>query len=188
MKTNQHVYRSFLFILIFGVAAFAAKKDKDHNYSILDHVSIDIDGSTLVLTSKYDDDEYVEITRSYELYINGREIDLSRSQRRLVAEYYDQFFDIIDSAREIGKEGARIGVLGAKLGIKAVKGAVRAIFSEYEMEELEEDLEWESEELEELAEELEEKAEEIEEMAEDFEELHYELREEIEELDRLRWF
>jgi hypothetical protein len=188
MKTNHHIYRTFIVIFIFSTVAAYAKKDKDYRYSILDNIDIDIDGTTLVLTNKYDNDDYVEITSSYELYINGREIELSRAQRRLVADYYNQFYDIMDSAREIGKEGARIGMLGAKLGLKAAKGALKAIFTEYEMEELEEELEWKSEELEELAEELEEKAEEIEEMAEKLEDLHYELSEEIDALNRLRWF
>ncbi len=181
---------SILFLLLFGLnmSLLAAKNTHKNHYSILDNISIDIEDGTIILASHKVKGESVEITRSYQLYINGEEIELSRSQRRLVAKYYTQFFDIIDYAKEIGYEGAKVGVVGAKVGVKAAAKAIKAIFNEYELEELEEELDEESERLELLVHELEEKAEELEEMSDDFEELHYELRSEIDELYDLRWF
>lgn len=179
---------TLVLLLTLSVSLFAAKDTHKKRYSLLDNISIDIEDETIILTNRDDDNEYVEITSSYELYVNGLEIDLSRSERRLVAKYYHQFFEIIDYAKEIGHDGAKLGVLGAEIGLKAASKALKAVFSDYEIEDLEEDLEIESEQLEILVEELEERAEELEELADDFEELHYELRNEIDELHNLRWF
>ncbi len=188
MKNSSLHILSALLVIFLSVSLFAAKDTKSSRYSILDNISVEIEDDTIILTNTENPREYVEITRSYRLYIQGEEIDLSRSQRRLVAKYYNHFFDIIDYAKEIGYEGAQLGVLGAKVGINAAAKAVKAIFSDYELDDLEEELDIDSEKLESLVEELEEKAEELEEMANDFEELHFELRNEIEELYQLRWF
>jgi hypothetical protein len=179
---------TFILLLTFSVSLFAAKDTHKKRYSLLDNISIDIEDDTIILTSRKDDNEYVEITSSYELYVNGVKIDLTRSERRLVAKYYNQFFDIIEFAKEIGYDGAKLGVIGAKIGLKAAGKALEAVFSDYDIDDIEEDLEIESEQLESLVEELEERAEELEEQADEFEELHYELRNEIEELHSLRWF
>ena len=179
---------SLVLLFILSISVFAAKDTKTNRYSLLDNISIDIEDGTIVLTSRADHEDYVEITQSYQLYINGYKIDLSRSERKLVAKYYNQFFDIIDFAKDLGHDGARAGVAGAKIGVKTAAEVLKAVFSEYEIDDLEEELEIESEKLESLILELKERTEELEEMADEFEELHYELRREVDELYELRWF
>ncbi len=114
-----------------------------------------------MLTSRAEREDYVEITQSYQLYINGYKIDLSRSERKLVAKYYNQFFDIIDFAKDLGHDGAMLGVAGAKIGVQAAAEVLKAVFSEYEIDDLEEELEIESEKLESLILELKERTEEL---------------------------
>ena len=188
MRNSYLNLLSLILLLVLSFSVFAAKDTKTSRYSLLDNISIDIEDDTIVLTNRVDHEDYVEITQSYQLYINGYEIDLSRSERRLVAKYYNQFFDIIDFAKDLGHDGARIGVVGARFGVKAAAKVLKAVFSEYEIDDLGEELEIESEKLESLIRELEEKAEELEEMADEFEDLHYELRSEVDELYELRWF
>jgi hypothetical protein len=187
MRSISIISLLLLFLFNTNLIHGAKLSHKSHN-SILDNISIDVEDDVIILSSTDDPDEFVEITPSYELYVNGREVDLSRSQKHLIKSYYKRFFEILDFATEIGQEGARIGVLGAEIGIKAAGKAVKAIFSDYEIDEMEEELEEDSEELEELVREIEERAEELEEMADEFEDLHYELRSEIDELNALYWF
>jgi len=154
----------------------------------LDHIDIDIENGTLIITNKNNKNDVVEITEDYDLYVNGKYISTDYRQNVLLKDYYNQFMDIIDYAKELGREGAKVGVEGAKIGLKAAAGILKVIFTKYEAEEFEEYIEEEAEELEDRAEALREKAEEIEEMAEDFEDLHQELKEDIPELRRLDWF
>ena len=188
MKSSLLSVMSLFLLFAITTSTFSAKDTHKKRYSLLDNISIDIEDDTIILTNRDDDHEYVEITGSYELYINGRSTDLSRSERRLVAKYYNQFFEIIDYAKEIGEDGAKLGVMGAKIGIKAASKALEAVFTDYDIDDIDVDLEMESEQLEELVAELEERAEELEELADEFEELHYELRNEVDELHDLRWF
>ena len=181
---------TLLFFVLIPTNGFAHK-----SYSIsigkslcLDNIDIDIKNGTLVLVNKQDEDEIVEITEDYILYVNGKHISTDYRQNMLIKDYYDQFMDIIDCAKEVGWEGARVGLEGAKVGLKATVGLLKVIFTRYKTEDLEEYLEEETEELEEKADELKEKAQEIEEMAEEFKELHHELKENIPELQKLKWF
>ena len=188
MKNIILKFISVIIIILISFPAFAAKDVNTNRYSIMDNISIDVDNDIIILTSKHDHRQYVEITSDYQLFVNGKEVELTRSQRRLVANYYNQFFEIISYAKEIGIEGARVGIAGAKVGVQAAAKAIKAIFADYDEEELDEELEYESEELKLLISELEEKAEELEELADEFEDLHYELRNEIDELYNLKWF
>jgi hypothetical protein len=172
---------------------FAEKPEKKHNHfntkpKCFEQMDVDIDNDIIVLTCKYDDSQWVEITPEYQLYVNGMYIGLTRYERRLIAEYYDSFMDIIDQAKEIGKEGAIIGVKGAKIGVIAAAGALKMILSDYDSDNLEDDLEDQTIILEERAEKLEEMAEDLEESADEFEELHYSLKEKISDLNQLEWF
>jgi len=172
---------------------FAEKSEKkcyhsNHQPNCLNEAYIDIENEIIVLTCKYDDEQWVEITPDYKLYVNGHHIHLNRYQRRLVEDYYDNFMDIIEQAKQIGKEGALIGVKGAKIGIIATAGALKMLVSDYDSDDIEEDLEDEKLELEECAEKLEELAEELEETAEDFEDIHYTMKDEIRDLNKLDWF
>ena len=154
----------------------------------LDDIDFDVDNGTLIIESDIYEDEYVEISEDYELYVNGRLIELNDDQQELVKEYYDLYFELIDYAKKIGLEGAKIGVHGAKLGLLAMAGVCKLMLASYDGDDLERDLEKEARRLERKAEKLEKKAELIEEMAERLEDLHYEMRDEIPVLEDLGWF
>ncbi|MBN1406223.1 MAG: DUF2884 family protein [Calditrichaceae bacterium] len=171
---------------IYGVD-YKKKKDHEHNFSVLDNVEIDIEDDSIILMDKDCRDE-VEITGEYDLYVNGKEIELNNDQRKLVKEYYEMYFEIIDYAKRIGLEGARLGVEGAAIGVKAVAGVFKMLSADYDSEDLEAELEEKAEELEKKAEVLEDRAEDIEAMAEELEDLHFALAEKIEALGDLEMF
>ncbi len=182
-----------IILLIFTLSLFAKEIEKnnkncDHHFTCLENLEIDIDDDILILTCQNDDDLWIEITPDGDLSISDHPVYLDRHQQKLMAEYYDQFMDIIEQAKLIGKEGAKIGVKGAKIGILAAGAVIKMLVTDYDSEDLEEEMEEEAEELEARAEDLEEMAEELEEQAEDFEELHYTVKSEIKELDELDWF
>jgi hypothetical protein len=187
---------AILFLAVFLVVSFAApegwagKKHRCYKKQIsgLDDIDFDVDDGTLIVESDIYEDEYVEITEDYELYVNGRFIELNDYQQELVKEYYDQYFELIDYAKKIGLEGAKIGVHGAKIGLLAMASICKLMLASYDSEDLERDLEKEARRLERKAEKLEKKAEQIEEMAERLEDLHYEMRDEITVLEDLGWF
>ncbi|MEJ2543736.1 MAG: DUF2884 family protein [Calditrichaceae bacterium] len=177
---------SFIATSIYGVD-YKKKKHHDHNFSVLDNVDVDIEGDSIILMDKDSRDE-VEITGEYDLYVNGKEIELNNDQRKLVQEYYELYFEIIDYAKRIGLEGARLGVEGAAIGVKAVAGVFKMLSPDYDSEDFEAEIEIETDELEEKAEMLEDRAEEIEDMADELEDLHYALAENIDALDDLEMF
>jgi hypothetical protein len=182
-----------IILIIFTLSLFAKKIEKnhkncDHHFKCLENLEVDIDDDILILTCQSDDDLWIEISAGGSLYISDHRVYLDRYQQKLVAEYYDQFMDIIDQAKLIGKEGAKIGVKGAKIGILAAGAIIKMFVTDYDSDDLEEKMEEEAEELEDRAEDLEEMVEELEEQAEDFEELHYTMKSEINELNELDWF
>ena len=154
----------------------------------LDNVDISIDDGSVILYPDDDDDEYVEITETHRLYINGHRIRTNTKQEALLAEYHEQVYFIVDEAKEIGWEGAKVGVQGAVIGLKAVVGVFKLISPRYDADDLERDLEREAEKIEVKAERLEEEAEDIEELADELEDMHYNLKRNIPELRRLGWF
>ena len=187
---NKNLLISFLLSISIIISfSHAAETTKHDDYAFLDRIRINIEDDVLILSDRYDDNETVEITPSYQLYVNGEKVDLTRRQRKLIAQYYHKYFELLDYAVEIGREGAKIGKIGAEIGIKAAAGIIKAIFlTEFKLEDLEDDVEWDTDNLEELIEHLEEKAHEIEELAEEFDELHSELRYKIDALNDLGWF
>jgi HAMP domain-containing protein len=180
-------------ILLLVPSLFAAKvekvyKVKDNCCNCLDDVDIDLHNDILTLTCKYDRDQWIEITADREMFISGKKVYLNRHQKRLVGDYYDHFIEILDRAKDIGKEGAKIGIEGAKVGLIAATRAIKMLSDDYDQEDFERDIEEETEELEIRAEKLEEMADELEEVAEEFEEIHYTMKSEIDELNDLDWF
>jgi hypothetical protein len=151
-----------------------------------DDFNIEIDGSSVLIINDYEDDE-IEITDDYELYVNGDLIKLDRDQQKIVEAFHTQVMDIKEFAIEIGKEGAKIGIEGARIGLKAIGGVMKLIFTDYDEDDLDRDLERATEELELKAEALEEQAEEIEDMAEDLEDMFYDMEEEIPAVASLDW-
>ncbi len=158
------------------------------NNSHFDGVNIDLEDGSIIMTHGEYDDEEVEITENYELFINGRRIPLDADQQKLVQEYYDLFMEIVEYAKEIGWEGAKIGVGGAKLGLKAIGGLLKVVFTSYDTEDFERDMEMAAEKLEDRAEVLEKKAAVVEDMAHDLENMTYDLCDEIPQLEELGWF
>jgi hypothetical protein len=169
------------------------RRGSSHHDHFFDHdndVSFDLDDGTLIITYERGrrSRSEVEFTEEYELFIDGDEVELNESQRKLVREFYDQSMDIVDYAKEIGWEGAKIGVEGAKLGARAIGCLFKLLSPGYDSDDMEDEMERAAERIEERAEILEEKAEFIEDMVEDLDDIADEMCDEIPELDDLGWF
>ena len=170
-------------------AGAAIKMEGDCGRSIFrgEDISIEFDDGTIILECG-DEDDVVEITADYELFINGDRVKLDNDQREIVGNYYESLDEIIETAKELSIEGARIGAKGAELGLKAVAGAFKLILEDYDSDDLERDMERQARRIEAQAEKLERKGEKLEDMAELFEKTHKKMRREIDELDDLGWF
>jgi hypothetical protein len=182
-------------MLVFSGVAVAHDRDDDcddHHYShdFLHNCDVDWDEDegVLVISNEDDDDETVEITKKYKLFVNGERIELDRSQKGLVKDYYKHFKKLHEIAEELGAEGARIGAKGGKIAEVALKNLCKLIEGGDDAEEFEEKIERAVEKIEAEAEKLEAKAEILEEIVDDLEELHYDMKESIPELDDLEWF
>jgi methyl-accepting chemotaxis protein len=154
-----------------------------------DDISYEIeDGAVVIEHEGRGGDETVRLTRDGELFIDDERIELDRSQRRLVSEFYEDSETLEAAATAVGMEGARIGVEGVRVAIRALAKVVKLLDDDYDSEDLEREIEAETEGLELKADALEEKAEVIEEMADELEDLADQLRESVPELDDLGWF
>jgi hypothetical protein len=185
----------FLLALALIVLAFVTvdAKTRHHfasttyNYNDGD-LSIDFEGSSLIITCDYDDYDVVEINAEYELYVNDDEIKLDQEEQKLVKEFYDQSAEVQRSVKKIAAEGARIGLKGAKLGLKAIGGLFKAALTSYTTDDLERDIEWEAERIEADAEVLERKAKKIERQVDLLEDIGIELTDRIPELQEIECF
>ena len=182
----------FLLALALIVLAFVTvdAKTKHHfvstTYDYNDgDLSIDFEGSTLVITCDYDDYDVVEINAEYELYVNDEEIKLDEVEQELVKEFYDQSVEVERSVKKIVAEGVRIGLKGAKLGLKAIGGLFKAALTSYTTDDFERDMEWEAEEIEYDARVLERKAKKIEKQVDLLEDIGIELTDRIPELQEI---
>ena len=183
-----HISFFVLMLLFSSLTAHNHDHRVDEFLSLYKDIDLSITEGSVLLSNKYDNSEYVEITENYDLYVNGEKIILSDDQQQLVSEYYDLLESIVEYAKDIGLDGARIGVAGAKIGLKALAGAMKAIFTEYENEKLEQDLESEGEKIEDMAKILEDKVEDLEHLARKLEKTHNHMREVIPQLSELGWF
>ncbi len=150
-------------------------------------IDLENDGSISISHDDHDDD-LIQITDDYELFINDDEVSVDRKQRKLLRNYHTKARILCLAADEIGKEGARIGMQGAKLGAVALVRLVKMLGSDYDSDDFEADMEEDAEDIEELAEELEERAEELEDLADDMDDIAEQLCDEVPELAALRWF
>ncbi len=175
-----------MFILGTTVYGVDYKKKKKHHHNIchdiLDNAEIEIEDGSILIYPKYYDDETIEITDSYELYIDGKRIDLDDHQQELIEEFHTKFFAMIEMAKEVGLQGAAIGLKGAGIGVAAIAGICKLIDEDYDEEDLERELEEKAAQLEEEAEELEEQAKELEEVGYALEDLALEIHDEIPEI------
>lgn len=158
--------------------------DRSH---FLNNIDLDFDDGSIILTNDRHDDE-VEITENHDLIINGDEVELDATQRRLVGEFYDQTYQLIDQAKLVGKEGAKIGVKGAKLGVSTIFKLFHLLSPNYDTDDMEREVEAQAELLEAEAKDLESYARDIEDMADDIEDIAEQMSEDIPEIDRLGWF
>lgn len=176
-------------VLFFALTLFLQSADendfKKKYMHCIQNADIDIEKESIIIKN---DDYEVEITSDYELYVNGKCVKTNADQKELVKEYHDLIFEIIDRAKEVGKEGAKLGIHGAKIGLQAIVGVFKLLRDDYDTDDLEEELELKSDELNEKAEELEKEAEKLEYLASDLEDLHEALIEEIPELEELDTF
>jgi len=164
--------------------------DRHHDHD-WEHISFDYKGSTLVITHEDSRDrvqDEVRISRKYELFVNGTQVELDEDQKKLVAEYYDGGRDVYREAKRIGWAGAEIGIEGAKLGVHAVFNLAHLLSADYDIEDYEREMERKAEALEREAEKLEARADEIERMADDMERTGRKMKRAIPELDALEWF
>lgn len=182
------------FLMIVAVPAQAHRHSTHYQISTGHHSSIDgseleISDDELIFTpADHDEDGEVRITEKHELYVNDKLIRLDSRQQEMVGEYYEQMMVLMESAKKIGLEGAKVGVQGAALGMKAVGSVFRLLSPDYDTDDLEREMEREAAKIEAKANRLEDAADEIEEQAEELEDLHYEMIDEIPELDDLGWF
>lgn len=155
-----------------------------------ENVTLKLEDRALILTCDEGrhEGETVVITQDGQLYIDGERIRLSRKQEREVQDYWDRCETILESAKDIGMEGARIGLKGAAVGVKAVAGLFKCAFSDFTTDDLERELERETRHLEREAEPLERQADAIEEKVDELKRRHKDLRNAIRELKRLEWF
>jgi hypothetical protein len=162
----------------------------NHVFEYDDNTWFDFDDGSVIITHKERGEprSEVEITDSYELYIDDERIPLTPEQQDLVREFHTQSLEIVDYAKVIGIEGAKIGLEGAKLGAKAVGCLFKLILPGYDTDDYEAEIEGDAEEIEAKAEILKEKAEVIEEMADELDDLARDMRRDIPEIRELRWF
>ena len=162
----------------------------NHVFERDDRTWFDFDDGSIIVTHKERGEprSTVEITDSYELYIDDERISLDADQQDLVRDFHVRSVEIVDFAKVIGWEGAKIGIDGAKLGAKAVGCLFKLLLPGYDTDDFEDEIEYEAEKIEAKAERLEEKAEVIEDMADELEDLARDMRHDIPELRRLRWF
>lgn len=164
--------------------------DHDNFWSDGDDIDIDLDDGTVMIShrDRRNGRSEVEINDKYELFVNGKQIELNDSQQELVKKFHGQMMEIKREARALGKEAAKIGLKGAKLGISALGKTVKLISSSYDSDDLEREIEREAEKIEKEAERLEDWAEEIEDLAEETEDTARQMHREIPALAELDWF
>lgn len=165
--------RFYIFMMLFSILFVSFATADDGLSQTFDNTEMDINDDNYVLfedgaliIGDRDNDQYLmEITRDNKLFVNGKRIKLTSSQKRITQRYYELFSELFTFRNRIGAKGLKIGMSGVKLAAKAVSGAFVVLASggdEVVTEEFEEDMERE-------AERLEAEAEKIEDWAEDYE-------------------
>ncbi len=158
------------------------------NNCVMDNISMDFDGGTLVLEHRDHGEPVVEITEEFELYVNGKHVETDAKQKKLLGEFYGNMDELVIMAEEIGIEGAKIGVEGAKLGAGAIASLFKLLDDDYDTDDYEREIEKKADAIEERAEDLEEQADELERVADNLEDIYEDLEDEIAELGELDWY
>lgn len=195
----------FLFAFFFAFSSVFAKKYKsdrkastsnnsytyivnDHRIVEFDDINIDIDDGSIIMTEEGTEENKVEITEEYELFVNDQEVKLTPAQKEMTEDFHTMVMDIVYEGKKIGWEGAKIGIRGAKLGMKAIGRLMKMVFTSYDEDDFERDMERDADEIEAQASKLEDRAKIIERMADDLEYVTEDLFDNVPELRRLEWF
>lgn len=128
-----------------------------------------------------------KITPENDLYIRGKSVDLSGSQRNLVRSFYDYAYSVSEDSKAIGIEGAKIGISGAGLGLKAGLSVLKLLLPGYDSDDLERDMDEAASKVEEKADVLEEKADNLELIIDDMQDIYESLIESLPELSEDDW-
>lgn len=180
---------SILLILLFMIPpASAAPPDCSisswfrDGICVFEDVTVRMDDGTLVM--EHDDPRctVVEITDEYDLYIDGKRIDINDHQRKLVEAYYNLVIEVVDDAIGIGVSAAAVGLGGAGIGLGVVGKLFKLILPWYGFDDFENELREETRKIKILAEKLEIHARELEEKAEQAEDVYRVLIRSIPEL------
>ena len=84
MKQCYVAWLCVFFFFAFGYSADLSKKtqfESHLNFSCLDDVNIDFEVGTIIFRSHDCDDETIEITDDYEVYVNGNRVETNRRQK-----------------------------------------------------------------------------------------------------------
>jgi len=187
MNISTKIVCLIFFLLQFGFSDDGTKQ-------VFDHVEMNInrnnyvlfEDNSLIVCDRYTDEYLAEITEDFELYVRGKEVEVSNRQRDLLEQYYMAQYNLFSSRNIIGTKGIEIGMQSAGLAIKAVGGAFVLIasgFDEQAGEEFEDEMEYESEKIEQKADELEREAEEFEYQIDVVNDVEWKIKREIKELD-----
>ncbi len=182
-----------------------SKHNYQHNYErcrngcySLDDSYMSFENDAIIIFSDYFDEE-VEITEDYRLYIDGDEIDLSGSQKKMVSKFYAEALDLREIADKMGRLGGKMGAIGGQMGTVGGAIARKATSQAYlslayglsdhyddadddDLEELEEKLEALEDKLEDMEDELDDDLEDSEDRMEDLSDRMEELGEKMEDL------
>jgi len=183
--------------IIFFMSLTAVKAAVERNYKFsyeetgdgfLENADLEIKGSTVFITHHDDDKITIKITRSGDLYLDGKKVSTSSRGQQLLKQFNREIRELVESAEKLGYDAGKIGIEGAHIAASAVSGLLEALFTDVTLDDLDKELEKKAAKIEAKAKKLEKKAEKIERQAEELEELQAELKQHIEELEELEWF
>ncbi len=143
---------------------------KDHVIT-MDFVDVSVDGADLIMHCKNDEDTEVVIKEDYSLWVGDEQVSLTPSEEKLVMDFYNATFSLIQDALRIARKGVRLGLKGAKIGLSAAFNAIVAAVMGEDEDSIEARVEEKTSQIEEEANRLEREANGIEERADEVEEL-----------------
>lgn len=159
-----------------------------HNFRRCNNLDIDFEDGDVFITHSGRRSGSVRITEDYELYVNSKHVITNDDQKKLLVEFYSSVEKLNKYAASIGAKGVEIGIDGAKIGLSAISGIFKLILPNYDTDDLEREMDRKSKRIEYKASLLEKEAKALEHLAYDIEDIADELKHEIPELNKLRWF
>lgn len=129
-------------------------------------LNVNLEDDFLIFTATDFHEETVKMNAEGRLWVNGREVPLRATEKKMVADYYEMMSAVIYEATEVGLEGAKVGLHGARLALSALAEVLEAAVTEKEMKEAEAAIEKKSREIEKKAAKIEKRAEKLEALAE----------------------